>query len=439
MHGTPDQRLTRLSSLIAGGRLRKAKALLRELLDHCLIEPRLFTPVLQTIEHFEWKDGWHAARAFFAGTTPIRESLSRMTAAVRSAYQPKSTGGRFSVVVVVPVWGESHTLKFLNYGLPSLLADGNLPALTGREPRFRIGTTRDDYKLLAVHPAFQRLGQLMPVDIDFIDETRGFNSYERMTYIHNRAIAAYSDREVALSFINSDTVFGSVSLRRAADQLDKGARAVMGLGLRTDEGIAAHHLDRIRTVMGAMPVANRELARIALQSLHQLSMGHFWTQKGSEEDAHYYRLISDDLLLAKCFHLHPIMLRLQPGNPRFVDTSVDHDIVRLLVPDARDVYVATDSDEIFAIELSPVDHRTALRRMPSMQRSLEWAAAWTSSFHRIYAERCIMVHANDIDANAREAVARFDREFDEGYLTHLRSMHRGGPNHGMLYKLPDRA
>lgn len=65
----------------------------------------------------------------------------------------------------VPVWGPNHTDLFINAGLPSLLAPGNIPGLREvGECRFFVHTRPEDEARLASAPSFQRLSKEMPVE-----------------------------------------------------------------------------------------------------------------------------------------------------------------------------------------------------------------------------------------------------------------------------------
>src|SRR5260370_1230946 len=71
--------------------------------------------------------------------------------------------------ILVPVWGEHYVHVFLEYSLPSLLADGNLPSLPKDAARLlRIYTTDKDAETIRCSGIFHRLCQLVAVDIRVI-------------------------------------------------------------------------------------------------------------------------------------------------------------------------------------------------------------------------------------------------------------------------------
>src|ERR1700733_4640520 len=66
-----------------------------------------------------------------------------------------------AIKVVLPVWGYTYVRQFLECGLPTLLAPGNIPALAAALPtEFVLLTSEDDKELFEQNPTFQRLASL---------------------------------------------------------------------------------------------------------------------------------------------------------------------------------------------------------------------------------------------------------------------------------------
>src|SRR5258708_180382 len=72
---------------------------------------------------------------------------------------------------ILTVWGRSHTQVFLDVGLPSLLAPGNLSGINAREQsRFHLFTRSEDLVAIEAAPAFRHLRQLISIDIELMDK-----------------------------------------------------------------------------------------------------------------------------------------------------------------------------------------------------------------------------------------------------------------------------
>lgn len=95
-------------------------------------------------------------------TVPIRD-VNHASPSSRA----ESTGiGRRStppaaVKLLLPVWGYRFVRQFLDVGLPTLLAPGNLPALARTLPcEFVILTSEEDEPFIRLHPTFRALSDI---------------------------------------------------------------------------------------------------------------------------------------------------------------------------------------------------------------------------------------------------------------------------------------
>jgi hypothetical protein len=77
------------------------------------------------------------------------------------------TGAR----VLIPVWGYEFVRKFLDHSVPTLLAPGNLPAITAVLPtEFIFLTSEHDKTHIREHPAYGRLATVCAVRFEEIDD-----------------------------------------------------------------------------------------------------------------------------------------------------------------------------------------------------------------------------------------------------------------------------
>ena len=75
-----------------------------------------------------------------------------------------------AIQCVLPVWGYRFVRQFLEVGLPTLLAPGNVPALAATLPtRFIILSSLDDEDFIRHHPTFRRLCDVCQTEIRLID------------------------------------------------------------------------------------------------------------------------------------------------------------------------------------------------------------------------------------------------------------------------------
>src|SRR5947208_2218923 len=72
--------------------------------------------------------------------------------------------------LLLPVWGYRPVRRFLDVGLHTFLAPGNIPASVGMLPcRFVILTREEDEAYFLSDPTFRELTKVCPTEIRFID------------------------------------------------------------------------------------------------------------------------------------------------------------------------------------------------------------------------------------------------------------------------------
>src|SRR5215207_3169527 len=88
----------------------------------------------------------------------VRESSSAQRSVIAPLVPQQRRSAASAVKLVLPVWGYEYVRQFLECGLPTLLAPGNVPALTAELPcEFIILTSSDDEEFLREHSTFKRL------------------------------------------------------------------------------------------------------------------------------------------------------------------------------------------------------------------------------------------------------------------------------------------
>src|SRR5580704_19246385 len=75
-----------------------------------------------------------------------------------------------AIKLLLPAWGYDYVRQFLDIGLPTLLAPGNVPAVAQALPtEFIILTSIDDEPFIREHPGFKRLAAICPTELRRID------------------------------------------------------------------------------------------------------------------------------------------------------------------------------------------------------------------------------------------------------------------------------
>lgn len=317
--------------------------------------------------------------------------------------------------VIVPVWGAAYTRCFLDVGLPSLLAPGNLPALDRDKGNvLHILTTKADREVIEQEAVWQRARAVLDCRVDILagaaNEIR--EPHRVMSDCHRMAIQYGDSRSAAMVFYNPDVVMADGGMQSLVRLLAAGKRAVQTVGLRLfkDDAVPLLLAQHLAADGVAVTVSPRALMAIAMRHLHPITMMHM--QDNPESDLLPQELFwraGDEGLVARCFHIHPILVYPRNRNAPFT-TTIDYDYLRAACPDPADEHVVIDSDEFCVCELSGLQ-----RQMPGLKRTYNgrdiatWAWSSAQPYHLEHFCRRIFLHAGRSDAESwAAACARSD-------------------------------
>ena len=305
-------------------------------------------------------------------------------------------------VFVNVAWGEEFVRLLTDVALPCMLTPGNFPsAVAGRECEYRYYTRRIDERLFTESAAYERLTALMPVEIRRIDQLLDMdeeNPHLLLSACHRDAIESAKGRDAALVFLCPDIVVNDGMIGSLCRLVDAGKNAILTIGLRlVKETFVREYRDRYISNGEVSKLTARELVRTALPHLHDITLtsivGH---RPFTVWPSVLYWRVPGRGLLAHCFHLHPIVIRFVNKEAVFTDT-IDGDLMRSAVPDASDIHIVTDSDELLICELSPGDRRFPVGGTDDVAGVAGWAIKYADAHHREYFTSPLKIHADDLD------------------------------------------
>ena len=256
---------------------------------------------------------------------------------------------------VTHVWGRTYLDTFLNLCIPNQLAPGNVAALPPGS-RYRIQTRSIHLDELESHPGVKALRNVIPVDIvvvDALDERMGVTrDHGLMIKCHQEAVADALAADAAIIFLSADFILSENALAVVVRRHRDGYRAVVNTGLRLAKESFLQHLHEAQTPLATL--SSRQLVRIALPHLHPHTRSMFVDARPfcKFPVAVYWR-VGDEGLLARCLHLHPLMV--DPVIPLLPRGSNDGHYLCEVCPDVSRVHVVTDSDELQMFELTSVE------------------------------------------------------------------------------------
>jgi len=342
-----------------------------------------------------------------------------------------------SAKLLLPVWGHRYVRQFLEVGLPTLLAPGNVPALAHSLPcEFELLTSAADESYIRQHPAFGRLADVCRATIRPIDHliTAGNNS-TTLTLAYVEAIRAVGPAmlDTCFFFLVSDYIVADGSLASVLARVRAGASAVLvGNFQVTAEEAMPWLRERIAPEDARAPISARELVRWALGHLHPATVAN--TINASDtHNAHTNRLfwrVDADTLLGRFYLMHMIAVRPEVIDFR-VGASWDYSFVPEMCPSGN-VSVLTDSDEYLVVEMQPRAHEAGfLRQGPLRPDALAHSLGeWTTAQHRRNVTHSLVFHAGNLPTALPATVAAAD-EYVAQVARHLQSPPQ--PHYGHPY------
>jgi hypothetical protein len=289
------------------------------------------------------------SRLFLSG---CRRSIGRQVAgrALMADY-PIEPGGRRRCVFVTVLWGDWHREVFLNSNLPTMLAPGNLPALsTGIDSEYLLYTTPQDALKMNRHPAFQRLRSIVAVSPTLFTPSKTKNIFVLHHEIWRTATEHARQQQAFVLLMPPDVAWADGSFAHLRDVLTSGKRAIFMTYPRVvSETIVPALAERFPLDAGeAMVVPPKDLMALAVTHIHPLMAAynraatHFpvhpemilWPVEG---DGFLLRLLARELF---CF---------EPGHYQLNAQS----LLAQMPPD-DEIHVFRDSREFLGVSFAPL-------------------------------------------------------------------------------------
>jgi 2-polyprenyl-3-methyl-5-hydroxy-6-metoxy-1,4-benzoquinol methylase len=316
---------------------------------------------------------------------------------------------------LLPVWGHAYVQQFLDTGLPTLLAPGNVPAVAAALPcDFIIMTSRNDVAAIRAHPAYQRLAQVCRTEIRPIDHLiTGSNVSTTITLAYTEEVRASGAGmvDICFFFLVSDYIVADGAFASVLARIMRGASGVLAGNFQI---VAEDALPWLRDRLGRSPdmlaLTSRELMGWAMAHPHPATVANIVNYPVTHND-HTNRLfwrVDGSTLIGRFFLMH--MIAVRPEVSEFlIASSCDYSFIPEMCPSGN-VEIITDSDEYAVIETQPRRHEGAfLRPGPLQPRTLaRTLSEWTTARHRANAGHPVFFHAGELPAGTGGALAEFE-------------------------------
>jgi hypothetical protein len=350
----------------------------------------------------------------------IAGAVRGLDSAVPALTEMKERGARRAppkaAKLLLPVWGFGFVRQFLDVGLRTLLAPGNIPAMASMLPcEFVILTREEDEPYFLSHPAFEALRKVCPTEIRLIDDLiTGTNYSTTLTLAYTAAVRAEGPAlvDTCFFFLVSDYIMADGSLGNVMQRMMNGASAVLvGNFQVTAESALPWLQEQLNFATPALPLPPRELMRWGLAHLHPVTIANT-VNYPLNHNRHTNRLfwrVDGETLLGRFYLMH--MITVRPENSEFiVGAACDYSFIPEMCPSGN-VEVITDSDDYLVIEMQSRRHEANfLRPGPLQPRVLgKTLSEWTTEAHRDNARHSVIFHAGGRPTTLPSIIAESDR------------------------------
>jgi hypothetical protein len=271
---------------------------------------------------------------------------------------------------IVVLWGERFRNYFLEYCLPSLLAPGNIPALSSRpRHKFLIATRPDDWAVMTATPIFRVLERhITPVFLEIPPCPADRSGCEHMGVGHKLALGiAYREKAYA-TVLTPDCMLSAGTIGRLQDYARAGVQLVLVPALRFAEEAFLGHL----ATMGAIPpesrsasasalsISGRQMAFAAVNGLHSETLAYEWNAPYFVPiaPAAWWRVPGEDGIVLHSLSWAFLLLDYEAlgahDTSTLDDWTLDGDYLYKNFARIERIHVVQDSDEMFLASWGPM-------------------------------------------------------------------------------------
>jgi hypothetical protein len=284
----------------------------------------------------------------------------------------KSDETKKKLLVVTAVWGDWHIAKYLDLNLPTLLADGNFPALVEHcDITYLLYTSKADLSRLKAAPGLQALARMMKLDFRTIDAEALAEPLVAHHNIWNEAAAQAKALGSFIVLMPPDVAWSNGSFAHVGRKLREGKQAIFMTYLRVEgESFTAALMPYKDTQTGTIDVSGAQMVELSLRTLHALMPAYL-------RDSNQFPIHPEMMLWAirgeglLCRALAREMFVYDPGKLKL---TFSHLLESRLEPEL--VHVVDDSDHLFGISLTPLDKDMDWYRFARKAAPAEIAEWW---------------------------------------------------------------
>lgn len=313
------------------------------------------------------------------------------------------TNSKKKARILLGVWGKKYIESFFAISLPSLLAPGNLPALSEEfDITFVFLTKQCDVECYTTIPAMANLKRYCQIEYLPIDDLIVHSNYSTtLTLAYDRAIKAQGGQmlETYFIFLTSDYIMADGSMRGLVKYINEGYSGICAGNYQViEEDVKDLLLEKVDKAEHVLSIKPREMVKLSLPYLHPVTFASFLDQElvRNYSANRFFVRYGSDHIAGQYYLLH--MLCIKPERVTYkLGSSCDYSFIPSMCPSGN-VAIIDDSDDYLVVEVQPEKHELNFvsRGLYNPHKLAKALSEWTTKTHRKNAETTIHFHASDL-------------------------------------------
>lgn len=279
---------------------------------------------------------------------------------------------KIDVHILLPIWGEEFTSFFTNKVISFLFSEKNTKFFLSSSDKYNfkliLSTTYEDS--IEIKKSFISYANIFSIEYYLIDGYIDTNNpHKVMTECYIREFSKRSENKKTniFLFLTPDSIWSAGTFESIFSLVEThGAKVVVAPGFRVNK--EASYLLRS---FNDQFIDKKNLANFVMKNLHQLSLSHVFNSRKFINSAcsHIY-FLGHSYLIARCFHLHPILVVADKKYNLKLNSTIDGDMFKSLKIPLKRYYVS--NGDFFAVEFTEKTKKwwgaTGYPRLKSMIR-----------------------------------------------------------------------
>ena len=278
------------------------------------------------------------------------------------------------IIISFSVWGDSYISLFMNYSIPSMLAEKNIPEIVkNRNAEIDIYTTSEDKSKIENHDNFLKLKKfckinfiIFPISLIKCEEyRRNSDELRYMIYggFHHLSIERARAYTADIMCLGPDNVHSNNSLSNYVKFLDDGYPIVLFTAIRGQAEFLEIEFDKLKNNNGNLEISANDMVNLSTKYIHHDFLKYIVLDDKVAEWQSQFFIPNKKGFYIRGFHLHPVVISSKVIKKQ-IDwdfSTADNTMIQTLFADRKNwekFKVICDSSEGIMIDMTYKQIRT---------------------------------------------------------------------------------